>query len=379
MGANQSEIAYTSAVVAAGYTSISETKDSIPKSSSLADVDDYVTSNTLIKTPFHANWHLNEGAFNSPVARMGTAFTYYPEQNKVYYAFGAKTNGECSSELVCYDINANRWSTVIQDLGRPRHHATGTRIGNDFYIFGGNTGNQYLSSLVKIDLVTKEVTEIQAHGEAPSPRINAIIGNYNGNIFIWGGAANNRVESNIHIYNPKTISWTTVNCDHEPRPMCGFCQLGNSIYIYGGCNGEGLLILDLQKCVFEVVDPKGSYPQTTLNFPSMIPVQSNYILCFGGTSEYRYSHIFAYDITRKWWFLYHIKPIMNDMHKGEISEIGLFKVPREHSMAAIYDQKNRQILYTFGSKLVSEVPFGVFEMGKSLAQCNLREDMLFML
>lgn len=379
MGAGQSEIAYNSAVTAAGYTSITDSEEDIPKSTSFAEANEYCLSNTIIKTPFHANWHMHEGAFYPPSPRMGTAFVYNPNNHRIYYAFGEKANNEYSTELVCYDIGANTWSTVIQDLGIGRSHATATLIGNDLYIFGGNNNETYYNQLIKVNLNTNEFSQLQGHGEVPSPRNNAVIGNFNGKIYIWGGFSKVNVDSNIYVYDLKSNTWSIVDCDFTPRPTAGFTQIYDKIYIYGSHNTDGMLILDLQKCAFELIPKKGSYPQITLNYPSVVACGSNYILCFGGTSDFVFSHLFAYDVLRRWWFLFHIKPVMNDQHKGEISDIGLFKVPRNHSAAAVYDTKNRQIIYTFGSKLDQDSPLGIFEMAKGIAQCNQREDMVAML
>lgn len=376
MGAEQSEMLHSDAIYSSGYTSISETSSN----KDLVDHDFQEKHQNLTKTAFHASWHVNTNAFRAPKPRKGIAYGFHSSSNKIFFAFGEKENNELSSELISYDVKTNRWSTVLQRIGQARTHATGNMYGDHFYIFGGKSDDSYFNDLYKINVYTSEIAKIHGDGIKPSPRCNAVIGHFEGCIIIWGGkCAEGKTDNDIHVYNIKNNTWSTVSSDVQSRIAPSFTQMDNKIYIYGSSEKEGMLILDMQTLTFEIIPKNGTAPQTTVEHPGLVAVYPNYILCFGGSSEYHYTHLFAFDTIRKWWFVFHIKPSQEDESKGEVNDLGLFKIPRQSSFASIYDSKTRQIISVFGNHLEENTPIGVFDLAKALALCNQREDLLSML
>lgn len=89
--------------------------------------------------------------------------------------------------------------------------------------------------------------------------------------------------------------------------------------------------------------------------------------------------MYAYDTNRRWWFLFHIKPSEKDEEKGEITELGLFKIPRHHSFASIYDDKRRKVISVFGNLKEIYSSIEELDIAKALSICNIRDDLLSML
>ncbi|EAY04453.1 Kelch motif family protein [Trichomonas vaginalis G3] len=374
MGSGASQVVHSDAIVSAGYSSLCNTNNS---GIDFFEKDEQIKVNSLAKTPFHATWYNISTLSQMLSPRQGMAYGFHSETEKILFAFGQKENLDYASDLVCYDVKTNEMSILIQNLGEGRTNSSGIMIGDYFFIFGGNNSFHYYNDLYRFNVTTLQVEFVTGIGKSPSPRSNSIMGTFDDSIYIWGGELpNGETDSNVYIFNIKNNSWSSVNSEVKPRAAASYTQMKNKIYIYGSSDNEGMLILDMQTVDFEIIKNHGQFPLPDIKYPGLVSVFPNYILCFGGTSTNKTTHLFAFDVNRKYWFIFHTKPKEGEENKGKINENGFFKVPRQFSFASVYDEKRKMILYTLSDQFTS---LGVFDLSKALSKLNLGEDLLSML
>jgi hypothetical protein len=88
--------------------------------------------------------------------------------------------------------------------------------------------------------------------------------------------------------------------------------------------------------------------------------------------------MYACDVTRMWWFVFHIMPDGEtvSLADGSVSQLGLFMLPRIHSCAICYAEEKRQIVAFLGYPEKDPPPLFVVSCGEALGVINLRDDML---
>ena len=90
--------------------------------------------------------------------------------------------------------------------------------------------------------------------------------------------------------------------------------------------------------------------------------------------------VYACDLTKMWWFVFHITPDEETvtLADGAVIDIGLILLPRIHSFGVVYVPEKREIVAFMGSNK-DPPPLFVLGIGFAMGFINLREDMLGML
>ena len=365
----------------AGYSMLGTDKPMSlpPKSMSLATFHEF-HEKFLAHTPFHATWRKNISVSNNVSPRSGQCCAYSYTLNKLFFAFGEGPNNTLLTDLCVFDPATFKFKQVIPELGEGRVNASALIVDNYLYIFGGNSGDHYFNDFIRYNILTNEVINIKMNDHrGPSPRSSAVMAHYNKRFYIWGGNnAVSEVDSDIHVYDIASNQWVRIPTKFEPLPEPGYTQQDQYCYMFGSSSKYNMLRLDMKNFIIEQMKPSGATPQTTVRHPTLIACK-DFILCFGGSDNYLYSHLFAYDVAKNWWFVFHIKPVRDSKKIGEITNSGLFKVPRQDSHSAFYDYNNRIIYYMFGNRLEQDNPVYEFRIGKALAILNEEDDMSRML
>ena len=333
----------------------------------------------LAETPFHARWHRNQCYQKNISPRFGQCYAHHPKSNLFFFGFGQGSNNALFTDIAVFDPATLRFKVFMAQAGQARLNASATIVDDHMYIFGGNVGSNYLNEFIRIDLSTKEIEQLPIDDEnAPSARSSAVIAHHNNRIFIWGGNQGLMVDNDIHVYDIPSKRWAKVSTPIQGLFEPGYTQKDQYCYMFGSSSCYNILRLDMENYKIDQLKPSGATPQTTINHPSLVAA-SNFILCFGGSSNYLYSHLFAYDISKNWWFVFHVKPTNESKKNGEITNLGLFKIPRQDSQAAFYDEETRTVYYMFGNRLEQDLPIYEFKVGKALAVLNDEDDLSQML
>ncbi|KAM9078363.1 kelch domain-containing protein 10 isoform X2 [Balaenoptera ricei] len=126
-------------------------------------------------------------------------------------------------------------------------------INGSLYVFGGTTGYIYSTDLHKLDLNTREWTQLKPNNlscDLPEERYRHEIAHDGQRIYILGGGTSWTAYSlnKIHAYNLETNAWEEIAT--KPHEKIGFpaarrchscVQIKNDVFICGGYNGEVIL------------------------------------------------------------------------------------------------------------------------------------------
>lgn len=113
-------------------------------------------------------------------------------------------------------------------------------IGNNIYIFGGSLkSGALLNDLIKIDTLTNEVTVILSNDNTDIPKLNHSMVAIGNNIYIFVGNSSDSLINKLYKIDTSTNNTITNisynNISH--RSNSGMVAIGNDIYIIGGYDG----------------------------------------------------------------------------------------------------------------------------------------------
>ena len=265
------------------------------------------------------------------------------------YIFGGKdiTEGKLS-DIMRLDLTTDdtpTWEIVIPSNGvnlEPLAYHTGTLIGNEYYIIGGN--NVFLRQSSFIYIYNLEENTLEKISIEKSDSINNFSmhsANYyekRNEIIIFGGYSNGNMLNNIFIYNIQTNELKTIKENEEdkrPEPRIGHSSflVNDTLYIFGGSLQDGNLLndlwkLDLNNYTWENILENNKNNENYLITPSprsghsMILLNNNKeVYIFGGKiGNFQESNdLWLYDIDSNEFRLIH-DTILEQFSKEEIAE-----------------------------------------------------------
>jgi hypothetical protein len=147
--------------------------------------------------------------------------------------------------------------------------------------------------------------------------------------------------------------------------------------VYGGITGTPMAIFDPETGGFKAMPCVGVEPGAELSHASLVSADE-YIFLVGGDARTKYMHLYALDVKRKWWFAFHVRPDNETLSvsDGVVNRLGLFMLPREHSVSIVYSPRERQLVCAMGSRLIDPPPVFTIAIGEALGALHLRNDML---
>ena len=331
---------------------------------------------SLHRTAYHGVWSMSYPNSIAPITRIGQCSVYDSVNNRIIIAYGADSNGQCLNDVWALDENTNVWTCLNEEATTPRQFASAILIGRQMWIFGGVCDHQFFSQLHAINIDTGAVTIANIPGPGPGPRTSPVLFNTpDGSLFVWGGY-DGSAKSGVHILRAGTSEWHRFERAHTGRAAAAFCQHKGRYFVFGSSKGHGLLEFHPETGEFETIECTGTDPQHQLNRASLISVDE-YLFLVGGEANSQYMHIFALDVNRMWWFAFHVRPDMESISlaDGNVNKSGLFMLPREYAASVHFNQKTKEIISVFGSRMMNPAPIFKLSIGAALASLHMRSDM----
>lgn len=339
------------------------------------------TVSSLLRTEFRGIWSIVNPNCFSPPPRSGHFTVYSQETHTCYIGYGISNTDTIFSDLWAFNSLKLTWREIplTGDQILPRSGSKADLYGNLLIIFGGYSQPDYFSDLHVIDVTTGIRTRVQTNGEQPEPRSSSIIQAYNNKIFIWGGF-NGHYPSDLSVLDMSTRTWAHYPQEVEGRSAVAACLVGNELYCYGSHRSNGLVIINLNTNSVRIAPTFGSEPNSSVTGAGMIKAD-HFLFFFGGKSRSDYTLLYALDLTKLWWFIFHLTPDGKTVSiaDGNLSDIGLFMVPKMFHFSMFYDQTSREIFAFLGQPEKDPPPVAVLKIGEALGSLHIRDDLLDMI
>ena len=326
-------------------------------------------------------WSIQVSSFPSPQPRVGHFTCFSEEQQIAYIGYGNGKNSEEYDDLWALDLKTFKWRNI--PLQGKLLHRTGSRAvlkDNLIFVFGGyyRKERQYFGELHTINVDTGVISIVQATGDPPTPRSTPILGIYNNKLFIWGGYSGSYPD-NLSVLDLNTCAWTHYKTDTTGRTGIPFTQINDIIYTYGGSKSDGILKINLSNNTVREFPSFGTPPHSYVIGAEILAID-HYLFYFGGKTDETKTFLYAFDLNKNSWFIFHVKPDNKTvtLSDGEIKK-GDFKLPNIHSFSLTYTKNLRSLIGFLGAPMSFSTELFIISIGEPLSVLHLSDDMSAML
>ena len=337
---------------------------------------------SLLKSGFTGVWSIEMPNTLGPCARNGHFSVYSDDWHTLYIGYGLNTMDECLGDVWALDTLTNSWRQIklFGEVMTPRTGSRCSMIGDHIVVFGGYNDPEYYSDLHIINVASGEVKRVQTSGVEPSPRSSPIVAIFNNKLYVWGGFNSDGYPNELNVLDFADFSWHQKHQDANGRTAVPHVIIGSKLYSYGGSKAGGMVVIDFEKDLVQIKQTIGAEPPPTVMSSGMCSVE-HYAFFFGGKASSNWTLMYACDVDRLWWFVFHIMPDGETVSvaDGSVSEFGLFMLPRLYSFAMTYVKEKRKIVACLGYPPKDPPPLFTVSIGEALSIIHLREDMLDLL
>src|SRR5438105_10041830 len=176
-----------------------------------------------------------------PLGRSSAASGAY---NGRWLLAGGDVNFAISNSAIAWDPATNTW-TSLPDMLEANDQLVGATVGQAFHVLGGSIDNeQFIQEVCAAPSVTPTPTATPTAcipsgswiEQAPYPIVTSghAVASVGGNVYSFGGIANNTAIANAYKYTPATNSWIPIASLPAPRGWFSAASDGTYIYLLGG-------------------------------------------------------------------------------------------------------------------------------------------------
>ena len=331
----------------------------------------------IINSGFYGIWSrfLPESACPEPRSIHFTCSI--PEIHKIFIGYGFSETKGYLNDVWALDTTTYSWTELklTGDQITPRGGSKSVFLGGKIYVFGGYDNKNYFSQLHTIDIITGNVEILETINEIPG-RTTPIFFEHNNKLFVWGGF-NHHFPTNLEILDLSTMMWETHVTKVSGRTSIPFVKYNNKVYSFGGTKNGCFLVIDPELKTVEEKSCLGSMPNSSLTGGGMVLID-HYAFLFGGKATSHFALLFACDLDKLYWFPFNVSPDAKTVTQsdGNISELGLFQLPRIHSHSLVYDPYKETIIGLLGSP--EENPPSIFTVtiSDAMSVMHMRDDMI---
>eukprot|EP00767_Chilomastix_cuspidata_P003597 gnl/Chilomastix_cuspidata/3718.p1 GENE.gnl/Chilomastix_cuspidata/3718~~gnl/Chilomastix_cuspidata/3718.p1 ORF type:complete len:2150 (-),score=541.09 gnl/Chilomastix_cuspidata/3718:46-6495(-) len=162
---------------------------------------------------FIRGWHRPPISFTPP-ARCGHTITVHNER---IFMFGGETvAGQQTNDLYILDLTTGKWRKEAGHCPAPppRAHHTASLSGQSLYVFGGISGQQFLSDLWRFDLQRGGWEELRALSQSPPAMYHHGAAALDDQLVVYGGVTGSPLHEQhsgrTWVYNTSQNQWREV-------------------------------------------------------------------------------------------------------------------------------------------------------------------------
>jgi hypothetical protein len=302
-----------------------------------------------------------------------------PLSHRVFVGCGLGADDALLDDFWIFDTNTEAWLRVRLSGARfpERCGARAVFHNGRLYVFGGYGNGGYLSDLHTIAVDTGEIAEVKTSGAVPAGRTSPLFAASGNSLYVWGGF-NGEFPSALSVLDLETLVWEEFPQEIEGRiPSPGAVFRGEYV-TYGASKSGKMVVLNFEaKRISDVPTRVGAEPPSSVVGAGLVLVEK-YLFFFGGKAATEWGLLHACDLERMWWFVFHVAPDSSTVTyaDGKIDSVGLFMMPRMHSFCMCYAPERREILSFLGAPLQDPPPIHAVAIAKALGCLHMREDML---
>lgn len=298
--------------------------------------------------------------------------------NAAIIGLGINTENEPLGDIWLLNLNTYQWQPfpTTGAVISPRVDSRAVILDDTMYVFGGGLDRELSNELYAVNLRTGECIPVTTDGDIPTPRSSPLFAGFGSELFVWGGSSNG-CPSELHVLDLTTHVWTSIPQDLPGRPSIAYSIVGDRVYGYGGSNTGGILLLNMSEKTAVVLPTTGPEPPSSTANGSLVHFD-NYLMFVGGIAPNQWSLLYCLDLRRSRWFVFHVLPDGSTVSvvDGHISDLGLFQLPRTHSMGIVYNPAKREVVGLLGAPIECPARLFVIQVGEALSCLHLRTDML---
>ena len=163
-----------------------------------------------------------------PVARSGFATAAY--QGKVCI-FGGEQAAGLAAETLCYDLQADTW-TSRADKPTPVRDVVAATVGGKIYIPGGQTSSGQATDVFEIYDPYQD-TWMQG-ARLPKALSGYALAEHDGRLYLFGGWDGTRAVDSVYVYDPLADNWVADSPMPTERAYAAAAVSSGRIFVLGG-------------------------------------------------------------------------------------------------------------------------------------------------
>ncbi|EAY02224.1 Kelch motif family protein [Trichomonas vaginalis G3] len=335
-------------------------------------------NNKLLKMSFYGLWSVYQPYGVTPTPRVGHFHSYDPDRALVYVGYGCQEGCKLQNDVWALETTTQKWHHIeVKGYhASPRTGCSGVFWRGHILVYGGYTEEEYVGDLHAISCEDGNCEQLHTTGEVPPPRQYPILGVYENRFYVWGGY-NGTYPSDLYVLDLDTLVWKSYKTNIQGRSSAPYTVVGSDIYSYGGSKTATMLHIDMTTNTVEEISGGGSPPQPDSVNAGMAATPDT-IYWFGAIPNAEFGFVYAYDISRKWWFIFHVRPDGDTvgMADGRVDSFGLFQLPLIQYHTMQYESRTRTVLCVLGTPLKNPPPTVAVQLGDAIPAIHLRQDML---
>ncbi len=155
--------------------------------------------------------------------------------SNIYVCNGFSLTDSFTTQIEKYNIATNTWFS-FSNTNAALRYSSAEVVGNNLYVFGGQSNTTYNDKMEVINLTTGAVSYSTVN---PSSVRSAGSSVWNGKIYSFGGSGSSGYSAKLYVFDPILLTWTGLADMPQAKEAKGEI-INGKLYVIGGFNSAML-------------------------------------------------------------------------------------------------------------------------------------------